>query len=150
MRISTVTAAGILSLATTAFAVGNAIVDNDCVESVYLTITRSDQTSTQRTIAGTNGTYSEVLSGQGNSFGVTKSADYWSSTTPKLIFGYSEGNDGLSYWTVSTVDGDPTAGEGWKVAPSVSTCTSATNGTMAGQVYTCTNTADLVLTLCPK
>lgn len=145
MRFSTVTL-GLLSATSTALA-GTVTIQNNAKEIVYLTETLSDQTSTSSTIA-VNASYSEVAAGQGKSLGITLNPNYFSPSTPKLIFGYSvDTMSGLVYWTVSSVDGNPFSapGDGFNVEPSDPTCTNAT--TYDGQVHTCGSAANFTLTV---
>ncbi|GAB7347033.1 hypothetical protein MBLNU459_g3176t1 [Dothideomycetes sp. NU459] len=141
---SFVAAASLLALASTAIA-GNAIVQNNCQEQVFLTITLSDQSSTQQALAGSGGMYSEPISGQGKSFGITKSSDYYSDSTPKLIWGFSDSAPTL-YYSVSSVNGDPMSGESWDLSPSDSSCPSVSD--YSGNTETCADSNDFTLTLC--
>ena len=143
MRFST-TLAGLVALASTALA-GNAIVQNNCQEDVYLTITRADQSSTQQRLAGNGGRYSEPVSGNGNSFGLTKNADYFSASTPKLIWGFSDSPPTV-YYTVSNVNGDPFAGEGFNLAATDAGCGVVTG--YDGATHTCADSNDFTLTTC--
>lgn len=136
---------GLLAAAHTAIA-GTVYVRNNSPNELWLTITRSDQTSTQSTIAVGGGFYSEPAAGSYNSLGVTKTSDYWNSATPKLIYDYTlDTPDNLLYWTVSNVDGDPftAAGDGWEIFTSDTTCSGAT--TYDGQTHTCEAATDLTL-----
>lgn len=136
--------AGLLSLASTALA-GNAIVKNNCQEQIFLTITLADQSSTQQAIAGSGGSFSEPISGQGNSFGITKTSDYYSASTPKLIWGFTDSTPTL-YYSVSNVDGDPMSGETWSVSATDGSCSSISS--YDGKVYTCADTNNFTLNLC--
>lgn len=141
---STTIITGLFALASTALA-GNAIVANNCAEDVFLTITRSDQSSTQYQLAGNGGSYSEPISGQGNSFGVTKNSNYYSADTPKLIWGFSDSAPTL-YYTVSDVNGDPFAGETFSLSASDAGCGVVTS--YDGQTHTCDDSNDFTLSLC--
>lgn len=143
MRFS-IAAAGLATMVSTALA-GNAIVKNNCAEDVYLTITRSDQSSTQYALAADSGTYSETLTGQGNSFGVTKSADYYSASTPKLIWGFSDSASTV-YYSVSSVDGNPFSGESFSLSATNTACGTVT--AYDGLTYTCADSNDFTLALC--
>lgn len=139
-----VAAAGLLALASTALA-GNSIVKNNCAEQVYLTITDSSQSSTQYALAGNGGSYSAPISGQGNSFGITKNSDYYSASTAKLIWGFSDTPPTL-YYSVSSVNGDPFSGESWKLSATDGSCASVSN--YDGQTNTCADSNDFTLALC--
>ena len=63
-----------------------------------------------------------------------------------MIFGTSVDNTGL-YWTVSSVDGDPMAGEGFNVTSTNDVCGQALG--YDGQVHVCAgNGVTLTLNLC--
>ncbi|GAB7352679.1 hypothetical protein MBLNU459_g3040t1 [Dothideomycetes sp. NU459] len=130
MRSVSATILSLLSLASTSFA-ATAGIKSQCNDQVYLTVTNSTQQSTQYTIAP-NGTYSQPLAGSGNSYGITKDPDYYSSSTP------------------NSVDGNPLvggAGEGgFNVVFSDPTCSGAT--TYDGQVHTCPDYNSVVVYLC--
>lgn len=137
-----------LSLATTALSVGTVSVLNQCSTPIYLTITRQDQSTTQYELNSTV-EYSEIIAGSGNSYGVTNTSDYYSSTTAKLILGVSDDpSSKLVYWSVSSVDGNPVANDGgFSVsAPGPQAC-SGTNS-LNGQVYACSDTNSLQLVAC--
>ncbi|GAB7352678.1 hypothetical protein MBLNU459_g3040t2 [Dothideomycetes sp. NU459] len=149
MRSVSATILSLLSLASTSFA-ATAGIKSQCNDQVYLTVTNSTQQSTQYTIAP-NGTYSQPLAGSGNSYGITKDPDYYSSSTPKFVFGWTDStSDQLTYWSVSSVDGNPLvggAGEGgFNVVFSDPTCSGAT--TYDGQVHTCPDYNSVVVYLC--
>ena len=144
MHFSTATAAGLPTLATTALA-GTANVVNQCKENVFLTITTGNQQTTTRQIAGSGGRYSAPVSGQGNSWGVTKKSDYYSASTPKLIWGFSDAPPTL-YYTVSQVNGDAFAGQSFKLSASDAKC-----GTVSGydgRTRTCADSNSFTLQLC--
>lgn len=149
MRFTT-TAISLISLASTSLAAATAGIKSECVDPIYLTVTNSTQQSTQYTIAP-NGSYSQPITGQGNSYGITKRPDYYSSSTPKFVFGWTDStSDNLTYWSVSSVDGNPlngTAGEGgFNVVFADPTCPEAT--TYDGQVHTCPDYNSFVIYLC--
>ncbi|KAF1346151.1 hypothetical protein BDV97DRAFT_401507 [Delphinella strobiligena] len=142
MRFS-VALAGLATLVSTALA-GNAVVQNNASEDVYLTITRPDQTSTQQQLAGNGGRYSEPISGTGISFGLTKSSDYYSASTPKLIWGFSDSAPTL-YYSVSSVNGNPFDGESWSLKATDGSCTVVTSPD--SNTYTCADSNDFTLTI---
>jgi len=139
-----IAATSLLSLASIALA-GSAIVKNNCKEQVFLTITLADQSSTEQAIAGSGGIYSEPISGQGNSFGITKDSAYYSASTPKLIWGFSDSTPTL-YYSVSSVNGDPMSGETWTLGAAPGSCASVTS--YDGVVHACADSNDFTLTLC--
>ncbi|KAL1304136.1 hypothetical protein AAFC00_000564 [Neodothiora populina] len=124
---------------------GSAVVQNNCNEEVWLTITRADQSSTQQKLAGNGGRYSEQISGQGNSFGLTKNADYYSASTPKLIWGFSDSNPTL-YYSVSSVNGDPFAGEKFQLSATDGNCAQVNSYTSF--TYTCADSNTFTLATC--
>lgn len=142
MRFNIATAT-LLSLASTSLAATVGIVSR-CNQTTYVTVTNSSQASTQYKIAA-NGSYNQPLVGTGNAFGITLEANYFVNTTPKLIVGFSDGTtDHLTYWAVSSVDGNPFAGlNGFVVAPSDPSCTET--ATLDGQVHVCTDTVSYML-----
>jgi len=144
MHSTVLRAAGLLALTTTAIA-GSASVVNRCKEDAFLTVTLSTQQSTTHQIAGSNGSYSEPITGQGNSWGITKTNDYFSASTPKLIWGFSDAAPTL-YYTVSNVDGDPMAGEGFNISSTDAGCGSVTS--YDGSTHTCSDSNNFTLTLC--
>ncbi|GAB7337091.1 hypothetical protein MBLNU457_g2492t1 [Dothideomycetes sp. NU457] len=138
---STIAVASLMALISTA-AAGTVSVVNNCAEQKFLTITRSNQQSTTQAIAGHGGSYKENISGQGNSFGITNNNQYYSANTPKLIFGFSDAPPTL-YYTVSSVNGDPQAGEKFSLNTACGSVTS-----YDGLVHTCTDGGDFTLALC--
>lgn len=144
MQFTTLTAASILALASSALA-GNAIVQNNCPQQVYLTITRQDQSSSQQTLAANGGHFSEALQGQGNSYGVSKNSDYYSANTPKLIWGASD-SAGLVYYSLSTANGNPFDGQSVNLKGSDAACPVVSSPD--GSVKACADSSDFTLTLC--
>jgi len=141
----TTTTTTLLAIASTALAAGTATIQNNCPEQVFLTITRSDQQSTTQSLAGSGGKYSEPISGQGNSFGLTKNDQYFSASTPKLIWGFSDAAPTL-YYTVSNVDGDAFAGEKFALGASDASC--GVVSSYDGSTHTCGDSNNFTLTLC--
>lgn len=135
MHFTTATAA-LFGLATTSLA-ATVSVKSQCNQPLYLTYTNSSNFNTQYPIA-VNGSYSQPLGGKGNQFGITKDPNYFSASTPKFVFGYSDSTDKLTYWSVSAVDGNPFDGSNFLVSASEPSCTTAS--TYDGQVHTCTET----------
>lgn len=138
---STIAVASLMALISTA-AAGTISVVNNCAEQKFLTITNSDQSSTTSAIAGQGGSYKENISGSGNSFGITNNDQYYSADTPKLILGFSDAAPTL-YYSISTVNGDPQAGESFSFN---SACGSVNS--YDGQVHTCDDSGDFTLALC--
>ncbi|KAL1297647.1 hypothetical protein AAFC00_006203 [Neodothiora populina] len=119
-------------------------VKNLCSTTIYVTVTNSSMMSIQYTIAS-NGTYSQPLAGMGNQFGITTDPSYYSTQSPKFVFGFSDSTSAsLTYWSITSVDGSPF--DTFLVATSEPTCTNAT--AYDGQVHTCTDTADIAVVLC--
>lgn len=145
MQFTTVIAPLLIS-ASTSFA-ATAGVKNNSDKTIFVTVTNSSQTSTEYTIAA-NGSYSQPLIGMGNVLGVTLDPNYFSSSTKKFIFGYTDSPSAkLSYWTVSNVDGDPFDGstpDVTKFLVSASDVSCSTASTYDGQVHTCTDTVSVV------
>lgn len=126
------------ALASTAFA-GTAVVYNSCGSNIYLTTTDSSQQSTTTTI-GPNGSTSATISGSGNSWGVSTNMDFYSSTTPKLIWGFTDTAPTL-YYSVSTVDGNPFSS--FSLSTTDSTCPVITSAN--GSTVTCGDGATFTL-----
>ncbi|KAI5268551.1 hypothetical protein E4T47_07754 [Aureobasidium subglaciale] len=144
MHFSTFTAASVLALASSALA-GKAAVKNNCGQDVYLTITRQDQSHTQQKLAANGGYFSEQLSGQGNSYGLTKNQDYYSANTPKLIWGASD-SAGVVYYSLNNVDGNPFNGQSVRLTGNQANCPAVTS--VDGSTKACSNSNDFTLTLC--
>jgi len=138
---SAIAVASLMALISTV-AAGSISVTNNCAETKFLTITRSDQSSTTQALAGVGGYYQEPVSGQGNSFGITNNDQYYSADTAKLILGTSDAPPTL-YYTVSSVNGDPQAGEGFNLYNDCGTVS-----TYDGQVHTCSDSGLFQLVLC--
>jgi len=105
MHFSTITVASILALASSAVA-GRAVVHNNCDQDLYLTIARGNGARPpQVKIPKNGGEWSEDYQGVGNSLGITKNANFYSASTPKLVFGYSD-QPPTVYYSVSNQDGN--------------------------------------------
>lgn len=133
MHFITATAT-LIGFASTSLA-ATAGIKSNCNQPIYLTYTDSDAHITSTTIA-INGTYSQTLGGKGNQFGIAKNPDYFTPSTPKLVLGFSDSTDKLTYWSVSTVDGNPEIS--FLVSASDTSCSTAS--TIDSQVHTCTDT----------
>lgn len=116
MHFTTLTAAAVVAFTTSTLAVSSQVVLNNCAESIWLTNVNSTKSTTGPfEIKGTGGNstggnWTTDIIGVGNSLGVTKSDRYWTPETAKLILGTST-DQGILYWTISNVDGDPFVGE---------------------------------------
>lgn len=148
MRFPLGTTASLLAMTSSALA-AFASVTNYCPDIVWITITNSTWEPTQYAI-GTNGTYSQYRSGNGNAFGLSKTSAYFSSSTPKFTLGFTDSPaDHLLYWSVVNQDGDPFAGQPWRISLSDSTCSPNTlTGYDGGTVHACSDTANITVTLC--
>ncbi|KAI4722986.1 hypothetical protein E4T48_00784 [Aureobasidium sp. EXF-10727] len=144
MHFTTLTTASVLALASSALA-GKAAVKNNCPQDIFLTITRSDQSHTQQKLAANGGYYSEQLAGQGNSYGLTKNSDYYSATTPKLIWGASD-SAGVVYYSLNDVDGNPFDGQSVVVTGSQPNCPAVSGAD--GSTKACSDSNDFTLTVC--
>lgn len=113
MRFTAAAAASVLALAASANA-SMLSVKNTCSETLYITLTDSSQKTTGPTEFASGATYVSNIVGQGNSFALTKNTDYYSPNTPKLVLGTSTSN-GVLYWSVSDVNGNPFAGESFSI-----------------------------------
>ncbi|PSK36101.1 hypothetical protein B9Z65_5916 [Elsinoe australis] len=133
------------ALASTAMA-GNAIVQNKCTSTIYLTITRANQMTTTRPIAPGQ-KYSEPIANQGNSFGITRNQDYYSPNTPKLIWGFSNSPPTL-YYSVSQVNGNPFEGAKFRLRSSDTKCQAVTG--LDGRTRTCGSNNDFTLVACAQ
>ncbi|PNS16736.1 hypothetical protein CAC42_4700 [Sphaceloma murrayae] len=145
MQFTTTLAVLVGAIASTAMA-GNAIVENKCTSTIYLTITRANQMSSTRPIAPGQ-KYQEAIANQGNSFGITRNADYYSPNTPKLIWGFSNAPPTL-YYSVSQVNGDPFAGAKFRLRSSDGNCGAVTG--YDGRTRTCGSNNDFTLVACAK
>ena len=140
MQLTTV--AAFTALASTALATGSVVVKNNCGNAVFLTRTGSNQQSSQSQI-NPGGSYSQTISGQGNSWGVTTSSDYYSPNTAKLIWGWSD-SAGTVYYSLNTVDGSPFSTV--DIVSSDSSCPAVTSPD--GKTVTCGDGATLTLNVC--
>ncbi|KAI4775538.1 hypothetical protein E4T52_09512 [Aureobasidium sp. EXF-3400] len=136
--------ASALALASTALA-GTAGIKNNCKQDIFLTTTGQNQKSTQLKIAANGGYYSTPIQGQGNSYGLSKSADYYSANTAKLIWGASDSN-GVTYYSLNTVNGNPFAGQSVRLSGSQPGCATITSPD--GATKACTDKADFYLQVC--
>lgn len=138
--------ASILALATSASATF-AQVNNNCAVPVWITITNATQQPSQYAIP-IDGTYLQGRSGVGNAFGLSKTSAYFSPSTPKWTLGFTDSpTDSLLYYSVINADGDPFAGQSWRVALSDPSCASLT-AYDGGVVHACSISANLTVTLC--
>lgn len=91
---------GVAALAASASA-SSLEVNNYCSQSLWLNFVNSSQGYSQTELkSGT--AFLQDISGKGNSLGVTKSSDYYSSKTAKFILGTTIDN-ALLWWSVSNV-----------------------------------------------
>jgi len=128
----TTAAITLLSVVGTAMA-ATVRVNTRCTDNVFLQLTDSSGVTKQVTLA-TNGTYSQPLVGSGKQIGITKNADYFASTTPKLVFAYSVAPP-TTYWTVSNISGNPFSDSSFAINPTKLECPSITSPDSA--VHTC-------------
>nr|OQO28978.1 hypothetical protein B0A51_03787 [Rachicladosporium sp. CCFEE 5018] len=110
MHFTTKTISAIIALATSTQALSHQAVLNNCNGTLYLTYVNSTKSTTGPSPLLAFANTELPIIGVGNSLGVSKSDQYWSPQTPKLILGTSTDN-GILYWSVSYVDGDPFAGQ---------------------------------------
>ncbi|KAK6439288.1 hypothetical protein LTR95_004506 [Oleoguttula sp. CCFEE 5521] len=110
MQITATALSAILTLATSTHALSHQAVLNICNETLYLTYINSNKPTAGPFPLLAFANTELPITGVGNSLGVSKSDQYWSPQTPKLILGTSTDN-GILYWSVSYVDGDPFAGQ---------------------------------------
>ncbi|KAK6434409.1 hypothetical protein LTR95_009413, partial [Oleoguttula sp. CCFEE 5521] len=110
MHFTTKNILAIIALTTSTHALSHQVVLNNCNETLYLTYVNSTKSTTGPSPLLAFANAELTIIGVGNSLGVSKSDQYWSSQTPKLILGTSTDN-GILYWSVSYVDGDPFAGQ---------------------------------------
>ncbi|KAI5249776.1 hypothetical protein E4T43_00613 [Aureobasidium subglaciale] len=126
-----------------------ATVQNNCAEPVWITITNTTFQPVQYQIA-TNGTYTQWRVGTGNAYGLSKTSAYFSTSTPKFTLGFSDSpQDSLLYWSVINANGDPFAGEAWRISLSDPACTpNLLTGYDGGKVHACGVANNLTVTLC--
>ena len=148
MRGFALAATGLLAYATAAFAT-NYIVKDYCQEDVFLYF--ADPTTTTGPFELASGqAYVHNITGEGISVGVVKNAnDYWSSNGSKLILGMSASEaQGVLYWSLTSVNGDPMKGETFGVTSdgeTIDVCGHAT--AYDGQVHGCADNGNVTLTL---
>jgi len=123
-------------------------VQNYCHESIWLTFANVTETRPSEVLPSGEA-YVSNLEGENKSLGVTwNESDYWTADGKKLILGASISNN-LLYWTISSVNGDPFAGDGFKVTSNGNVCGNAT--TVDGQYHVCDDSDDnvtLTLAIC--
>lgn len=100
MHYATFTAAGLATIAASVSA-SSVQVNNYCDTPCWITLVNSTYGSSQFEL-GSGQAWVENISGAGNSLGLTKTADYWSSSTPKLILGTTIDSAKL-WWSVNDV-----------------------------------------------
>lgn len=147
MRGFTIAATGLLAFAASTHAAGY-IVDNYCIEDVYIFIANPEGTTGPFTLVSGEA-YVSAITGGGNSLGIVKhEGDYWSAN-PKLILGTSISETGdILYWTLNSVTGDPMAGEKFSVTSSGKTENVCGNADGYGpEVYACADGDSVTLTL---
>ncbi|KAJ5716651.1 hypothetical protein N7493_008562 [Penicillium malachiteum] len=153
MHFSTAVIASVAALLPMASAVGNAIVKNNCAETVYLWSVGSSVGAMQTIAPGKK--YSEVLRTDPVSGGIalkiTTSSNGLYDGSAQTNFAYTL--DGSVVWyDLSDVFGDPFSGHALKVDPSVATCPDIcwANGVSpsGSQTHDCTSTSSVTLTLC--
>lgn len=147
MHIIASATSAILALAGSASA-AFATVQNNCPETVWITITNSTWQPVQYPIP-VNGTYTQWRSGIGNAYGLSKTSAYFSPSTPKFTLGFSDSADHLLYWSLINASGDPFAGQPWRISLSEPSCSpnplTAYDG---GLVHACGDTSNLTVTVC--
>ncbi|KAG9694900.1 hypothetical protein KCU81_g3174, partial [Aureobasidium melanogenum] len=122
-------------------------VNNNCPVPVWITITNATQQPSQYAIP-IDGEYIQGRSGVGVAFGLSKTSAYFSPNTPKFTLGFTDSpSDSLLYWSVINADGDPFAGEPWRVSLSDPSCAPLT-AYDGGMVHACSILANLTVTLC--
>lgn len=129
------------TIAATALA-GSASVVNKCNHDIFLTISEPNKASTQHTIkAGAK--FTQPVVGSGNSWGLTNNANYYSASTPKLIWGWSDSSNTV-YYSVNTVDGNPYSK--FSLNTNDSKCSNVNSPD--ARTRTCPSSADFTLTTC--
>ncbi|KAK5116749.1 hypothetical protein LTR62_007423 [Meristemomyces frigidus] len=119
---------------------------NQCSGTISLAKTESDQSAELLSI-GPGRSISQSLVNTGNSLGVSLSSNYYATTTPKLILGYTVNTaNGLTHYSVGTVDGNPFAPLAFDLSTSDGSC-EGTN-TADGVTYQCSDSTDLIFTAC--
>lgn len=119
---------------------------NSCSETIYLAKDDADYDSEIISI-GTGSSFGVSLSGTGNSIGVSLVSDFWATTTPKLILGYTvDTTSALTYYSVGTVDGNPFASLGFSVTSNNAACEGTTSAN--GVTYACPDSSSLTFTAC--
>lgn len=155
MHLLTLTTVALTTLATTATAVGNAVVTNNCADPIYLWSVGSS-VSPKHTIApGSN--YTEPFHHDDQSGGIalkiTRTDNGLYDGSAQLTYSYSL--DGESVWyDLSSVFGDAFEGDAIVVKPEDEGCGSicwAEGSTPGGsQVKTCAAKGDVGLVVCAE
>ncbi|KAF2267186.1 hypothetical protein CC78DRAFT_530984 [Lojkania enalia] len=148
MRFTLVT---IAALASSAAAVGHAVVKNNCQDTVYLWSVGG--AVGPKVTLGQGGQYSEQLHRDPASGGIaikmTKVNDGLYTGAPEQIFAYSLDND-KTWYDMSTVFGEPFKGQHLKVICGGGGTIDWPNGVHPGgsQVKVCSSKNDVIFTAC--
>lgn len=153
MQFSQLTIAALATLAPLAHAVGNAIVENNCGNPIYLWSVDSNVGPEQKVMPGE--AYSEKFRRDevtgGITIKVTRVDDGLYNGSPQTNFALSL-KDGRIWYDLSNVFGDPFEGKSVAVTPSFDSCPSIVweNGVPPGENQTrdCEADSDVTLSLC--
>ena len=148
MQTFTLATAGLFVLAASAAdTFTSQVIKNYCHESVIFTYTNGTGYVYPTIQLKSAEAYITGITGTGNSFGITKSSDYFNE--PKIVLGSSVNEtDGILYWAIGNAGGDPMAGESFNVTSTGGDC-GQVDGYDDGQVHACSaENMTLTLSLC--
>ncbi|KAK5693172.1 hypothetical protein LTR97_010648 [Elasticomyces elasticus] len=119
-------------------------IKNNCPQTVYIVYSNEQYKSASATLSSGKG-LGIILSGLGYSVGLSKDPNFYSTSVPKLILGYSVNSDqDLIYYSLAPDFGNPLQGQSVSIAgdgcPSVNSAD--------GKTYACAVTRALTYTLC--
>lgn len=142
-----------LSLAQTAFAVGNAVVQNNCNAPVYLWSVGGSVSDRVKIDPGDG--YAEAFrhdpASGGVSLKITRTENGLYDGSPQMNYAYTLDGDKVWY-DLSDIFGDPFEGHAVGITPNKQGCPGICwpNGVSTGgsQVKTCSANGDVVLTVC--
>ncbi|KAJ4352549.1 uncharacterized protein N0V89_007898 [Didymosphaeria variabile] len=149
MRFTTLLGLSAAAAPALAASTASLYVTNDCSESVYVvyaTDASGSYVQGQKTLTTGTG-FQVILAGLGYSVGFSTDSNYYATTTPKLIMGYSvNSDDSLLYYSITTDVGNPFASQSWSLTSDNDACTSVSSPN--GVTYACPAGSFLFFNLC--
>ncbi|KAK5174095.1 uncharacterized protein LTR77_001175 [Saxophila tyrrhenica] len=139
----------LLALATTVTAISNQVIRNYCPEGKFITLLLNQTGVDGPFLLPSGQAYEYAINGTGNSVTVANVAADFGAAVPRLDLGTST-NNGIIYWAVNNLTGDPFADSNFNVTSSgknENVCQSCVG--YDKQVHACIdNDVTLFLSLC--